>query len=123
MKIKFIKTPFLFLLVGVLSAILTGVFYFFLTISDLPPVAQLKIYHPPLISYVLDKQNEIVGEFFKERRILSPYKEFPEVLVQAFVSAEDGSFFKHKGLNLKAIFRAFLYCSSASRFCLFFLYT
>ena len=46
--------------------------------------------------------------FFEERRILIPYEEFPEVLIQAFVSAEDGTFFKHKGLNVRAIFRAFL---------------
>ncbi len=76
--------------------------------SSLPPVAQLKAYQPPLISFVFDREGEKVGEFFRERRILVPYKEFPEVLVQAFVSAEDGSFFEHKGLNVRAIFRAFL---------------
>ena len=76
--------------------------------SGLPPVAQLKAYQPPLISFVFDREGEKIGEFFRERRILVPYKEFPEVLIQAFVAAEDGTFFEHKGLNVRAIFRAFL---------------
>ena len=84
-----------------------GVSIFFL-IQDLPSLAQLKHYHPPLVSSVVDRNGETVGEFFRERRMLVPYAHFPENLIQAFVSAEDGQFFIHKGLHYQAIFRAFL---------------
>ena len=84
-----------------------GLYVFFLT-KNLPSVQSLKNYHPPLLSVVLDRNGQKAGEFFKERRFLVPYQDIPEVLVQAFVSAEDGRFFEHKGLNVKAIFRAFL---------------
>ena len=53
--------------------------------------------------------------FFKERRVLTPYEHFPKHLVDAFVAAEDGRFFEHKGLNFKAIFRAFLANLQAGR--------
>ena len=49
-----------------------------------------------------------MGEFFKERRLLVPYQDIPRHVVWAFVSAEDGSFFSHRGLNYKAIARAFV---------------
>ena len=102
------KPPWLFLTAGVFLMFLILGLYFFVIMKDLPKAEVLKVYKPPLISFVLDRRGEIVGEFFKERRILSPYEEFPDSLVKAFVAAEDGSFFKHKGLNIKSIFRAFL---------------
>ena len=102
------KTLFLFFLVVFLSLFFIYALYFFFLIQGLPSVESLKNYKPPLISTVLDRKGQKVGEFFKERRILTSYSQFPPVLVQAFVAAEDGRFFEHKGLNLKAIFRAFL---------------
>ena len=84
-----------------------GISVFFI-IRDLPRLAQIKNYHPPLVSFVVDRNEKKVGEFFRERRVLVPYTHFPEHLVQAFVSAEDGQFFVHKGLHYQAIFRAFL---------------
>ena len=65
-------------------------------------------YHPPLLTEVYDREGKKVGEFFKERRLLFPYESVPKSVVWAFVSAEDGSFFSHKGLNYRAIARAFL---------------
>ena len=82
--------------------------YIFILYKDLPPAYSLEDYNPPLITLVFDRNGELIGEFFKERRILTPFEEFPPYLVQAFVAAEDGRFFDHKGLNYKAIFRALL---------------
>lgn len=109
------KTLFLFVLLLLLSFFFVYTTYFFFLIRSLPFVESLKNYKPPLISTVLDRKGHKVGEFFKERRILTPYSQFPPVLVQAFLAAEDGRFFEHKGLNLKAIFRAFLANLKAGR--------
>jgi penicillin-binding protein 1A len=49
-----------------------------------------------------------IAEFFKERRIVVGLSEMPEVLIQAFVSAEDARFFKHEGVDFLSIARAFL---------------
>ena len=109
------KTIFLFLFLIISSLFFIYAMYFFFLIQKLPAVESLKNYKPPLISKVFDREGRKSGEFFKERRILVPYSQFPSVLVQAFVSAEDGRFFEHKGLNVKAIFRAFLVNLKAGR--------
>ena len=93
-------TPFIFLL-------LMGI-YIFILYKELPRAYSLEDYNPPLITFVFDRNGRVIGEFFKERRSLTPFEEFPPHLISAFVSAEDGRFFDHKGLNYKAIFRAFL---------------
>ncbi len=96
----------IFIVTGGLVFVYAG--YLFFLVRELPSVESLKNYKPPLITTVLDREGNKVGEFFKERRILVSYSEFPKSLIQAFVSAEDGRFFEHKGVNFKAIFRAFL---------------
>ncbi len=103
-----VKKVLIFFLIVSLGLGFTYAGYLFFLIRALPSVESLKNYKPPLVSKVLDKKGNKVGEFFKERRILNAYSEFPKTLIQAFVSAEDGSFFEHKGVNFKAIFRAFL---------------
>lgn len=93
-------TPLAFLL-------LVGI-YIFIIYKGLPRAYSLGDYKPPLITFVFDREGKLIGEFFKERRTLTSFEEFPPYLIQAFVAAEDGRFFDHKGLNYKAIFRAFL---------------
>ena len=89
-----------------LSSIFVG--YFSWVFFSLPKLFNVSDYQPPLLTEVYDKQGEKVGEFFKERRILVDYGDFPDFLIHAFISAEDGSFFTHKGLNYKAILRALI---------------
>lgn len=82
--------------------------YFTWVFLNLPKLLRVGDYQPPLLTQVYDRNGEKVGEFFKERRLIFPYEKIPEFVVWAFVSAEDGSFFSHKGLNYKAIARAFV---------------
>jgi penicillin-binding protein 1A len=76
--------------------------------SELPPMIGLADYKPLLVSEVFDRNGTKFGEFFREKRILVPYEQIPQQVVQAFVAAEDSSFFKHEGINYVAFFRAFL---------------
>ena len=82
--------------------------YFTWVFLTLPKLFEMSDYKPPLLTEVYDREGKKVGEFFKERRLLFPYEDIPKAVVGAFVSAEDGSFFSHKGLNYRAIARAFL---------------
>ncbi len=75
--------------------------------GELPDMIELASYKPLLVSEVYDRNNKKFGEFFREKRILTPYEAIPQHLVQAFVAAEDDTFFKHEGINLLAITRAF----------------
>ena len=74
--------------------------------SDLPQLITVKDYQPLLVSQVYDRNNQKIGEFFRERRILVPYDQIPKNLVNAFLAAEDDQFFQHGGVNLTAIMRA-----------------
>ena len=91
-----------FLLALIFTTYFTWVFY------SLPELFNVSDYQPPVLTEVFDKNGAKVGEFFKERRILAEYEQMPDFLIYAFISAEDGSFFQHKGLNYRAILRAFI---------------
>ncbi len=75
--------------------------------ADLPQMISIADYKPLLVSEVYDRNNKKIGEFFREKRILMAYDQIPKHLVQAFVAAEDDTFFKHTGINYLAIVRAF----------------
>ncbi|MGE0526569.1 MAG: transglycosylase domain-containing protein, partial [Bdellovibrionales bacterium] len=74
--------------------------------SELPELIGLADYKPLVVTEVFDRNGKKFGEFFREKRILTPYEEIPEQVVQAFVAAEDDTFFKHEGINYVAIMRA-----------------
>jgi penicillin-binding protein 1A len=74
--------------------------------SNLPQILKVADYKPLLVSEVYARGGEKIGEFFRENRILVPYEKIPKRLVQAFISAEDDTFFQHGGLNYLAILRA-----------------
>lgn len=83
--------------------------------SGLPQMISVKDYEPLLVSEVFDRNGNKVGEFFREKRMLIPFDQIPRKLVEAFVAAEDSSFFQHKGLNYLAIVRAFIANMRAGR--------
>ena len=83
--------------------------------KDLPKIVSLEDYKPLMVSQVFDRNGKRIGEFFRERRVFVEYDEIPEHLINAFVAAEDSSFFKHGGVNLKAILRAVIKNTLAGR--------
>jgi len=88
------------------AALLIGAYFFVST--TLPRVETLSDYHPPLITRIYADDGSIIAEYSRERRILVPFEKIPKTLVQAFVAAEDASFFKHQGIDFISIFRAAL---------------
>jgi penicillin-binding protein 1A len=80
--------------------------YFYLG-KNLPKIASLNDYRPPIITTVYSDDTRKIGEFFKERRIVIPLSQMSETLKQAFIAAEDARFYKHKGIDILSIIRAF----------------
>jgi penicillin-binding protein 1A len=76
-------------------------------IDNLPSIQQLGNYTPNLSTKVYDKGNNLITELFTERRVLTPINEIPLNLQNAFIAIEDNDFFKHWGISIKGIFRAF----------------
>ncbi len=57
---------------------------------------------------IYDRNNEIIGEFFEQKREIVPYSYFPKALVRGVISSEDRDFYQHHGISYHGIFRAFL---------------
>ena len=90
----------------VLAFLLIGLGTYLYFSFTLPPIKSLEDYKPSIITKVFSDDGEVVGEFCKERRIVVPMGQIPEVLSQAFVAAEDAKFFQHKGISYISILRA-----------------
>ncbi len=74
--------------------------------ADLPDVDGLRNYQPPVMSRVYAGNSQLLAELATERRIFVPYAAIPDIVKQAFVSAEDQNFFTHPGVDPLAILRA-----------------
>jgi penicillin-binding protein 1A len=82
-----------------------GLFTFFAAIwlyfaSGLPSSQTLLAYQPPLPTNVRGYDGTPVQTFARERRVELAYDEFPPLVVNAFLSAEDKSFFRHPGIDI-----------------------
>jgi penicillin-binding protein 1A len=65
----------------------------------LPSAESLLEYEPPLPSYVRDREGDPVHSFARERRVELAYAEFPPALINAYLAAEDRTFFSHGGID------------------------
>lgn len=57
---------------------------------------------------IYDRNNEIIGEFFEQKREIVPYDFIPQWIVKGVIASEDRDFYKHNGVNYRGIFRAFM---------------
>ena len=73
---------------------------------DLPSAETLLTYEPPLPSNVRGIDGNPVQTFARERRVQLAYDEYPPLLIQAFLSAEDKTFFEHGGIDYAGIVAA-----------------
>jgi penicillin-binding protein 1A len=107
----FVKRFFAWLfLLGIFVAVFAGaaaLVTFYYISNDLPKIASLADYHPSIITTVYADDGRKIAEFFKERRIVIPLSEIPQTLIDAFIASEDARFFKHQGIDLLSIVRAF----------------
>ncbi|MBJ80991.1 MAG: penicillin-binding protein, partial [Myxococcales bacterium] len=105
---KALRIGLFVLLTGVLGGggVAIGGFYYFQ--SSVPEFHSMADYKPKIGSRLYAADNQLIGEFSEERRLLLPFSETPDRVWQAFVAAEDKRFFSHKGLDYFGIFNAIL---------------
>jgi penicillin-binding protein 1A len=73
---------------------------------DLPSASSLLTYQPPLPTNVRDVNGMPVQSFARERRVQLSFDEFPRQLIQAYLAAEDRTFFSHGGIDYPGVVRA-----------------
>ena len=91
-----------------LAAAAGGYWFYTSYLRDLPDLKSVADFRPPLASHVLDRNGDIIGEFYNQHRRIAPLLTIPEHTRLAFVAAEDQSFFEHSGIDYRAILRAAL---------------
>ncbi|MEL7343431.1 MAG: transglycosylase domain-containing protein, partial [Pseudomonadota bacterium] len=82
---------------------------------DLPDHNFLSQYRPATVTRIYSTEGRVIDEFADERRIFVPSEDIPDVVKQAFVSAEDKNFYQHPGYDLRGIGAA-VYEAFASNF-------
>ena len=74
--------------------------------ADLPTLDSLRNYQPRIMSRVYAGDDRLMAELATERRIFMPVSAIPDMVKQAFLSAEDQKFWSHHGVDPMAIARA-----------------
>ncbi|OIQ33674.1 MAG: penicillin-binding protein [Alphaproteobacteria bacterium MedPE-SWcel] len=90
--------------IGVLALSVGAIFWVYG--RDLPSHESLAQYQPPTISRIYSGEGQMIDEFAKERRLFTPSDEIPDLVKQAFISAEDKNFYSHAGYDARGILAA-----------------
>ena len=91
---------------GIFMAALVVGAVFWMYGRDLPSHESLAQYKPPTISRIYSGKGQLIDEFAQERRLFTPSEEIPDLVKQAFISAEDKNFYTHQGYDPRGIVAA-----------------
>src|SRR5262249_11493200 len=85
-------------LIAALAGILSGVMLAYA--GDLPQISVLDNYNTSTITRVYSAQQQLIGEFATQRRVVVGYDDINPLLHQAIIATEDAGFDTHVGLNV-----------------------
>ena len=92
------------LLAGILlfCILLPIIWYFYIT-SDVPQINTITDYKPSVVTDVYGDDGSVIGEFFLQRRIPVSLDQMAKYVPEAFIAAEDATFYQHGGVDYEAI--------------------
>jgi len=93
---------------GSLAATATVIGAYFYVSPSLPQAENIREIPLQIPLRVFSRDGRLIEEVGERRRVLVTYDDLPPYVVDAFVSAEDGRFFEHPGIDYQGILRAFL---------------
>jgi 1A family penicillin-binding protein len=102
----FLRISFLFFFILLLG----GVFVFVIIAKDLPRPEKFTEHQVFQSTKIYDRTGKVLlyELYGEEKRTIVPLSLVPESLINAILAAEDSNFYKHMGVDLKAIVRAIL---------------
>lgn len=103
---KILLTLFILLILGAAAGGVTVFWGYNYYTRDLPTFTGVDNYQPSAVSTVYSRTGVLVGEFYDEKRYPVALSEIPHHIRQAFLAAEDASFYKHPGIDIMSILRA-----------------
>ena len=105
---KFIIGLWVLFLLGV-----AAVFVLFYSITKggigyMPPVEDLENPNYKFATQIISEEGEVLGTWSlsTENRVYTTYQELPQNVIDALIATEDVRFYKHSGVDLKALVRA-----------------
>jgi len=104
---KIFKALLLILIFG--SALILGGFLglYVAVRNTLPDVSQLEKFEPKILTSIYADDGKVIKEIGIEKRVIISYNQIPDILRKAILATEDPRFFKHRGIDLRGILRAF----------------
>lgn len=75
---------------------------------DLPDVRAVRDYRPSQVTQIYADNNELIGQFYVEKRLVVPLSRVSKSVWQAIIAVEDSRFFEHHGIDPVGILRAFV---------------
>ena len=112
---SFFGAIFTLVTLGILFAALTVGGVFWMYSRDLPSHESLAQYKPPTISRIYDGEGRMIDEFAEERRLFTQIEDVPDLVKQAFISAEDKNFYTHQGFDIMGMASAALDAARGGR--------
>ncbi|MDR2008784.1 MAG: PBP1A family penicillin-binding protein [Alphaproteobacteria bacterium] len=99
-KFKHIYTKIFIIFFLIIATIFTFLVW------DLPDYTVLETYEPPLSTRVYSEEGNLLSEMALEKRLFVPIDSIPQVVRDAFISAEDKNFYHHFGIDVYGLARA-----------------
>ena len=96
------------ILIGSLALVLVGIVALTIVLlyPNLPPIDAVTDYRPKLPLRVYTVEGDVIGEFGEEKRSFVKVQDFPAVMKNAVIAAEDERFYQHGGVDYWGLVRA-----------------
>ncbi|SDG54745.1 penicillin-binding protein 1A [Roseospirillum parvum] len=91
---------------GLIGALAGGLFIFHHFGRDLPDYRRLSEYEPAVMTRIYAGNGQLITEYAVEKRVFVPINAIPELVKDAFISAEDQNFYRHVGVDPQGLARA-----------------
>jgi penicillin-binding protein 1A len=88
---------------GLVALLVLYLLVWALVLRNLPSAEKLVDYQPPLPTMVRGIDGQIVHSYARERRVQLRFVDFPKPMINAFLSAEDKTFWTHGGVDLTGL--------------------
>ena len=97
------------IVICLLQTVFIGGLLSFLISLNIPDISAVAGYAPSQATVIYDRQGRIVDRLFIEDRTVIPLAAMAPLLPKAFISAEDGRFYEHPGLDFFSVMVIFFF--------------
>ena len=73
---------------------------------DLPQIRSLEAFTPSAITRIYSSDNQILAELYREKRDPLSLEAIPDAIKSALIATEDRQFYRHSGVDIRAVARA-----------------